>query len=73
MVGARVNQPSKIEPPITSAAWESGAVGDNLLAYVVGFDNGRTFMTVGNSRWFREGCYETVRESLLLEDFSVPC
>ena len=72
-MGARVNQPSKIEPPITPAAWECGAVGDNLLAYVVGFDNGRMFVTVSNSRWFREGCYETVRESLLLEDFSVPC
>src|SRR5215471_7220746 len=24
MVGARVNQPSRIEPPVTSAPWESG-------------------------------------------------
>lgn len=39
MVGARVNQPSKIEPPTNAAAWESGAIGDNVLSYVVGFDN----------------------------------
>ena len=39
MVGVRVNQPSKIEPPGTAAAWESGAIGDNILTYVVGFDN----------------------------------
>jgi hypothetical protein len=39
MVGARVNQPSRIEPPWTAAPWESGAIGDNLLNYVVGFDN----------------------------------
>ena len=39
MVGARVNQPSKIEPPRNATAWESGAIGDNILSYVVGFDN----------------------------------
>jgi xeroderma pigmentosum group C-complementing protein len=39
MVGARVNQPSRIEPPGTSAPWESGAIGDNILTYVIGFDN----------------------------------
>ena len=39
MIGARVNQPSKIEPAMNAAAWESGAIGDNLLSYVVGFDN----------------------------------
>lgn len=39
MVGARVNQPSRIEPPATPAAWETGAMGDNVLSYVVGFDN----------------------------------
>lgn len=39
MIGARVNQPSKIEPPVTAAAWEAGTVGDNLLTYVIGFDS----------------------------------
>jgi xeroderma pigmentosum group C-complementing protein len=41
MVGARVNQPSRIEPPGTAAAWESGAMGDNILSYAIGFDNSR--------------------------------
>jgi xeroderma pigmentosum group C-complementing protein len=39
MVGPRINQPSRIEPPGTAAPWESGAIGDNILTYVVGFDN----------------------------------
>ena len=39
MVTARVNQPSKIEPPVNAAAWEAGAIGDNILSYAVGFDN----------------------------------
>jgi xeroderma pigmentosum group C-complementing protein len=37
LVGRTVNQPSKIEPPPTSG---DGGVGDNVLAYVVGFDSG---------------------------------
>src|SRR5579859_7605775 len=39
IVTGKVNQPSRIEPPNTSAAYEAGAVGDNLLTYVVGYDN----------------------------------
>jgi xeroderma pigmentosum group C-complementing protein len=39
MVGARVNQPSRIEPPSTAAPWETGAMGDNTLSYAIGFDN----------------------------------
>jgi xeroderma pigmentosum group C-complementing protein len=39
MVAARVNQPSKIEPPVNAATWEAGAIGDNILSYAVGFDN----------------------------------
>ena len=34
----KVNQPSRIEPPLSSAYWD-GAMGDNVLTYVVGFDN----------------------------------
>ena len=39
LVGRTVNQPSKIEPPASAAPWESGAMGDNILSYVVGFDS----------------------------------
>jgi hypothetical protein len=39
MVGAKVNQPSRIEPPGTAAAWESGAMGDNILGYAIALDN----------------------------------
>jgi xeroderma pigmentosum group C-complementing protein len=39
MVGAKVNQPSRIEPPGTAAAWESGTMGDNILSYAIALDN----------------------------------
>jgi len=39
LVGGTVNQPSKIEPPGSAAHWESGAMGDNILSYVIGFDS----------------------------------
>ena len=38
VVQGKVNQPSRIEPPLSSAHWD-GAMGDNVLSYVVGFDN----------------------------------
>lgn len=40
LVGRTVNQPSKFEPPGSAASWESSAIGDNILSYVVGFDSG---------------------------------
>jgi xeroderma pigmentosum group C-complementing protein len=58
LVGPRLNQPSKIEPPLTAAVYESGSVGDNLLTYVVGFDNGIARGGLGGDcRGVREGCY----------------
>lgn len=48
MVGARVNQPSRIEPPGNAAQWESGAIGDNLLTYVIGFDNSISSLSLKN-------------------------
>jgi xeroderma pigmentosum group C-complementing protein len=51
MVAARVNQPSRIEPPNTAAAWETGTMGDNILSYAIGFDNSissrRTWLIIG--------------------------
>jgi xeroderma pigmentosum group C-complementing protein len=52
MVGPRLNQPSKIEPPVSAAAWEAGAVGDNLLSYVVGFDSGSRLKIYSNEAGF---------------------
>jgi len=39
LVGAHVNRPSLIEPPISTVVSESAAVGDNTLTYAIGFDN----------------------------------
>ena len=64
MVGARVNQPSRIEPPGTSAPWESGAIGDNTLTYVIGFDNSTPQPYVTNRRRICKGCNKTICKSL---------
>ena len=70
MISARVNQPSRIEPPNTAAAWETGAMGDNILSYAVGFDNSIFShpCPVITSRWVCKGCYSKVCKSLLCED-----
>jgi xeroderma pigmentosum group C-complementing protein len=39
LVGRTVNQASKIVPPGSVPSSESGAMGDNVLSYVVGFDS----------------------------------
>jgi xeroderma pigmentosum group C-complementing protein len=68
MVAARVNQPSRIEPPSSAAAWESGAVGDNILTYVVGFDNSSILYCIINHRWFCKRCNKAVCQSLPFEN-----
>jgi hypothetical protein len=50
MISARVNQPSRIEPPHAAAAWETGALGDNILSYAIGFDNCNSLLSLPPDR-----------------------
>jgi xeroderma pigmentosum group C-complementing protein len=60
MVGARVNQPNRIEPPGTAAPWETGSIGDNIMTYVVGFDSSSLHHFIAKGRWICQRCDATI-------------
>ena len=71
MVGVRVNQPSRMEPPSTAAPWETGAIGDNILSYAVGFDNSiSSRWTWLTERRVCKRCDQAICKSLLCEDMA---
>jgi xeroderma pigmentosum group C-complementing protein len=70
MIGARVNQPSRIEPPGTAAPWETGSIGDNTMTYVVGFDSSSLHYFIAKGRWICQRCDATIRQSISLKDLA---